>query len=173
MDVLHMEWLLYYCRCLFSVLELDSRYNWQVMAPNTPCNLFLMSHLFVLTCITWKLQVIYGCSGDRMTAVQLETFFVRFRVAWEIWLESYGPRHASVMCMCVYCKPVHTSLYGAQVHITTKLTYLMNAHYMPNDSFTVYANIKMTDRCYCTSLWECCQATKKEHKPRVKILCKN
>ena len=30
--------------------------QWQVMTPNTHCSLFLISHLCVLTCITWKLQ---------------------------------------------------------------------------------------------------------------------
>ena len=33
MDVVHMEWLLYNQRCLFSSLELDVRYKWQVMVP--------------------------------------------------------------------------------------------------------------------------------------------
>ena len=32
MDILHIEWLLYYRRCLLSVLELDAKYDWWVMA---------------------------------------------------------------------------------------------------------------------------------------------
>ena len=58
---------------------------------------FVCARVVVLRHITWKLQVIYGCSANRTIAVLFETFFVWFRVAWEIWLESYGPRHASVV----------------------------------------------------------------------------
>ena len=112
MNILQIEWLLYYWRWLFSVLELDARYDWQVMAPNTHRSVFPISHLCILTCIAWKLHVIYGHSAYWMTALLLETFLEWFRVAWEIWLESYGPRHALVILshniVCVYCKPVHT-----------------------------------------------------------------
>ena len=45
MNVLHIEQLLYYCRCLFSVLELDARYKWQVMTPNTHHSLCKIIHL--------------------------------------------------------------------------------------------------------------------------------
>ena len=90
--------------------------------------------------ITWKLQVIRTCLAYRTTAVLSETLFVWLRFAIEIWLESYGPRHASVILwysiVCVYCKPVYTSLFGAQLRLTTELTYLMTAYYTPNDSFT-------------------------------------
>ena len=56
--------------------------------------------------IRWKLQVIYGRSAYRTTAILSETFFVWFRVALEIRLGSYGPRHASVSLwyniLCAY-----------------------------------------------------------------------
>ena len=82
-------------------------------------------HNSVLRRITWKLQVIHKCSVYRMTAILSETFFVWFRVAMQIWLESYDPRHALVVLwydiVCVYCKPVYTSLYGT-LRLTTKLT---------------------------------------------------
>ena len=75
-----------------------------------------------------------------MTALLIETFLVWFRVASEICLESYGPKHASVFSdttLCfVYCKPVYTSLSGAQLCKTTILMYLMTAYYTPNDGFT-------------------------------------
>ena len=107
-DVLYIEWLLYYRRCLFSVLKLDVRYKWRVMSPNMHCSHFPISrvHLFVQlyldTCITWKLQVIRARSNSvyQTTALLSETFFVWFRVALEIRLESYGPRHASVVHWC-------------------------------------------------------------------------
>ena len=38
-----------------------------------------------------------GYSAYRMTPLLLETFFEWYRVAWEIWLEGYGLRHASVV----------------------------------------------------------------------------
>ena len=60
------------------------------------------------THVTWKFQVICGRSAYWTTAILLDTFFVWFRAAWEIWLESYGPRHASFILwhniVCVYCK---------------------------------------------------------------------
>ena len=142
MDVLHVKWLLYYRRCLFSVLWLYVWYNWQVMAPNTHHSLFMISHLYVLICVTWKLQIIYRHSAYQTTAVLSETFFVWIRAEWESRLESCGPRHASVVLwyniVCIYCKPVYTctSLIGVQLHMTTKLTYLMTAYYTLNNGFT-------------------------------------
>ena len=134
-DVLHIEWLLHYWRCLFSVLELDVRYDWWVMAPN-----MYHSHLCILAHITWKLQVIYGCSTYRMTALLSNTFLVCLRVAWEFLLESYGSKHWSVFpwysIVYIYCKPVCRSLFGVQLRMTTKLTYLMTIYYTPNNGFT-------------------------------------
>ena len=66
---------------VFSVLELDVRHDWWVMAPNTHCSFFPMSHLCVLTCKTWKLQLIYGWSAYQMTALLSKTFLVWFTVA--------------------------------------------------------------------------------------------
>ena len=75
-DVVHIEWLVYCWRCLFSALELDARYEWRLMAPNTHCSLFLISHLYVLRHITWKLQFICGRSACSLTSILLETFCV-------------------------------------------------------------------------------------------------
>ena len=55
-DFLHIKRLLYSWRCLFSVLELDVRYEWQVVSPNMHCSLFLRSHLFVYSCIRHILE---------------------------------------------------------------------------------------------------------------------
>ena len=140
MNILHIDDCSTTVDVHFSVLELDERYKWRVMAPNMHCSLFPISHLCILTHITWKLQVIYGCSVYRTTATLSKTFFVWLRVAWEIWLKSYDPRHTSVVfwynIVCVYCKPVLTLLSGTQLRMTTKLTYLKTAYYTPNDSFT-------------------------------------
>ena len=142
MEILHSAGLLCYWRCLFSVLDLDGRYDWRVMAPSMHCSLFPTSNLCVLTNITWKLQVIhvYGHSAYRTTTLLSKTFLVYARVAWGIQLESYGTRHTSVVLwyniFCVYCKPVHSSLFVVQLRMTTKSTYLITAYYTPNDCFT-------------------------------------
>ena len=91
----------------------------------------------VLRCITWRLQIICGCSAYPTTAILSDTFFVWFRVAIEIRLESYSTKHTSVVLwyniVCVYY-----SLFGTQLHVclTTKLTYLMTAYCTWNDTFT-------------------------------------
>ena len=94
----------------------------------------------VLRCITWKVQVVHECSAYRTTAI-LSEIFVWFRVAIQIRLESYSPRHTSVVLwyhiVCIYCKPLYTSLFGTQRRLTTKLAHLMTAYYSPNDGFTV------------------------------------
>ena len=61
-----------------------------------------------------KLQILCGCSSYRTTAILSETFFVWFRVALEIQLESYGLRHSSVIIWYVVC---------------------VTAYYSPNDCF--------------------------------------
>ena len=73
--------------------------------------------LYVLLYITWKLQLINGCSAYQMTALLSKIFLVWFRVAWEVWLESYSLRHASqsfsdTTLPCVYCKSVHNLTYN-------------------------------------------------------------
>ena len=115
--------------------------QWQVMVPkwNAHCSLFPISHLCILTFIPWKLQVSYGRSAYQITALLLKTFLVWFRVAWEIWSERYGPKHISVILwyniVCVYCKPIYTSLIGLQLHLTPNLTYLVTAYCTLNDGF--------------------------------------
>ena len=55
------------------VLELDVRYYWQVMTPNTHCSVFLISHLRVLTCThnlkttghIWTFSISNNCSTIR------------------------------------------------------------------------------------------------------------
>ena len=114
LDVLHIQLMLYYRRCIFSVLELDSRYNWRVTLQNTHCNLFPIGHFYEYSVhrpTTWKLRVVLECSAYRTTAIVSETFLVCFRVSLEIRMESYGLRQASVvfwydfwydfMCECV------------------------------------------------------------------------
>ena len=67
--------------------------------------------------------------------------FVWFRVAIEIRLESYSPRHASVVLwndivLTNHLEPIVYKYNSTQLHLTTKLTYVMTAYYIPNDGFT-------------------------------------
>ena len=116
MDIVNFEQLLYYRIWHYSELELDVKYNWWVMAPNTNHSVFSISQMYILKHIGLKLHCIYGHSAYWMNALLLETFCEWVRVAWEIWLESYCPRNASgiLWCsiMCVYCKPIHTLLFA-------------------------------------------------------------
>ena len=90
----------------------------------------LCIHVHVLRHIIWKLQVIYGRSVYQVIVILSEAFFVWFRFAWEIWLESYGSTQASVILWCnivwVYCKPAHKSLHGVQLHVC--LCMKQNSH---------------------------------------------
>ena len=134
------QWLFYYWRCQFSLLELDVVHNWWVMAPNTHCSRFPISHLCILAHISLKVQAVYGCFACQMTTLLSETFLVFFIVAWEIHWRATGPRHVSVVLwyniVCIYCKPIQISLFGAQLHVITQLMYLMTAYYIPNGGFT-------------------------------------
>ena len=72
-----------------------NRYDSWVMVLNMYHSLFPICHLCALICITWKLQVVYGCSAYWITTLLSEAFLAWFKVKWEIWPESYSPRHAS------------------------------------------------------------------------------
>ena len=107
---------------IFCVKELDEeRYNLWVMTSNTRYSVFLIIHLWIITCITDK----YRSCVDVLHIERLsEAFIVWFRVAWEIWVETYGPRHASVVfwymynvVMCVL--PVDTYRYIVFSYATT------------------------------------------------------
>ena len=77
----------------FSGLDLDARYEWWGTPPKTHCSLFPISHFCMYNAIrhiTWKLQVI-------STTILSEKFFVCFRLALEIQLESYGSKHEAVV----------------------------------------------------------------------------
>ena len=128
MDVLRIEWLLYYRRCLFSVLELDSRDKWRVMLPNMHQSLFLISHFYayrVLRRTTWKVQVVSECSAYRTTAILSEIFFLWFRVTLEIWQESYGPRHTSVVLW----------YHIAYIRVYTASPYIIQRYLVCNDAW--------------------------------------
>ena len=84
------------------------------MPPNVHCSLFPISHFCVYSALrqtAWKLQVICGSLAYWTTALLSETFFVWFRVALEIQLESYSLRHASVVLWYTTLYAYTASLY--------------------------------------------------------------
>ena len=115
MDVLHIKWLLYYWRCLFSVLELDVRYKWWIMYPNTHCSLFSISHFWVYTVVLKTHTCIklenFRSYVDVEHIEQLLYYRMHSLCGLQLhersyWRESYGSRHPSVNLwnniVCVY-----------------------------------------------------------------------
>ena len=95
-----------------------------VMAPNMHCSLFPICHLCVLPRIAWKLQVVCGRSIHHMIALLLNTFLVWVKVAWDIRLENYGPRHAYIH---------HYSVHNYVWQENSRSLWL---YYTPNNGFT-------------------------------------
>ena len=130
---------------------------------------------------------------------QLETYrsymdvqCIEFRVAWEIWLESYGPRHALFILwyniICIYCKPFQYTtiwcttthfnktyvpyhytllikqwLYCKQCIVLCGKIWLATLHIAVSFHIILYASIKITIRYYHTSLRVCCQVAKQRN----------
>ena len=141
MPTFYISRLLYYRRCLFLCQSWMQDMNGKLRL-QAHITVFAISHLYVynvLRHITWKLQVICGRSAYRTTAILSEAFFVWFRVALEIRLESYSSRNATVLwynIVCVYCEPMYTLPFCMQLQLITKLTYCMTAYYTPDNSLT-------------------------------------
>ena len=90
----HIERQLYYRKCLFWGVRAACKIQLATFGSIHSSQFLLIQHLCVLPRISWKLLVICGGSAYWTTALLSEIFLVWFRVAREIWLESYGPRHA-------------------------------------------------------------------------------
>ena len=132
MEVLHVQWLHYYWRCLFSVLNQDMRYHWRVLTPWTRCSLFRISHLSVLTHITWKLAGCIWTSANQMTAISWENIAcVVYRSMSSTWRAKATDTHQSfAIHHCVRRLQAHcTQLYGAPLRHDNKLRYLISAYY--------------------------------------------
>ena len=118
---------IYFCvraGCTILMVSCSSKHSSQCLS-DKPFLRNIIHVVFLDT--TRKLQVLRGRSAYRTTPILSETFFVLFRFALEIQLESYSLRHASVVVDIVYlyCRPVHTSLFDPKLCLTTKLTYLI------------------------------------------------
>ena len=115
----------------FKICALFQPWKWQKYPPPQEITTYRRA---------WKLQAIHGCSAYWMTALLSKTSLEWFRVTLEIRLESYGPGCTSIILwyniVCVYCKPVHTALFGIQLCMTKKLAYLMTAYCTPKDGYT-------------------------------------
>ena len=118
--VLHIEWQLYYWRCLFSVLELDARYKWWVTHPNMQHSLFQMSNFCiysVLRQLVWKLHVTRGRSAYRTTALLLETFSEWFQscnrdLTRELQRETHIGHSLIWHCVCTTSPYIHCDWIG-------------------------------------------------------------
>ena len=110
-DILPIELLLYYRRCILWARA--RRYACWVMDPNTHCVLFRYNILCVLMFITWKLQVVYGCTTYRTTAPLSVVSIFCVRAGCEVRLASYGSKYA---WQCLYDKPfVHTYTHNLKI----------------------------------------------------------
>ena len=93
---------------------------------------------------TYIYTCVYECSTYLNNCSTIIDFLVWFRVVWEIRLESYGPRDTSVILwyniVYVYCKPIHTSLFGGQLRMTIKLTVY---------DCTTYQTIALLPKMHC------------------------
>ena len=65
------------------------------MHPNAHHNLFLIRHLCVLTLLSRKLLVVYGCCTYRMTTLLSEMSIFYVRAECKIQLVRYGSEHSS------------------------------------------------------------------------------
>ena len=99
------------------------------MDPNGHGNLFRYNTMCLITLITWKLQVVYGCSTYWTTALQLEMSIFCVRTECEIWLVSYGSKHAlqSVSDKPFVCTYMHNLklqvIHGCSAYQTTALLF--------------------------------------------------
>ena len=115
------------------MLELNVRYEWWVIPPNTHRSLFPISIFCaysVLRHINWNIQIICGHSAYRTTVILSETLLMWFKGALEIWLESYSPRHASVV---LWYNTVHAYTASPYVHCFWYGTTPDNKTYIPYD----------------------------------------
>ena len=76
-----------------------------------------------------------------MTAILSEIFFLWFKVALEIQLESSRPstgRSLIQCCVRILKVCIYIAIWYTTIRLTTKLTYLMTAYiyYTPNSGFT-------------------------------------
>ena len=126
MEVLHIERLFCYRRCLFSTLELDARYKWQVMAQNTHRNVFPFRSVFQHT------ERLFCYRRRSLCDLELHE-----RSDWELRPQTRIGRSLIQHCMrMLQARTYIPFLVLNHACMITKLTYLMTAGYTTNDGFT-------------------------------------
>ena len=121
-----------------SVFELDARYDWWVMALNTHWSFFPISHLCVLICLTWKVQVIYGCLNIKWLFSYWRHSLCGLQLQERFNSRATAPGMHQLFSdtkLCACTASPYILLFDAQRHMTTTLTYLMMAYYTPNNNF--------------------------------------
>ena len=187
-------WTLYilnYCMTLgdiFFCVRPGCKIWWVTYGSKHSSQFFSISHSCLLIQCTRNLKT---------TALLSDTFLVWFRIA-RVQLKSYAPRHISVALwykvVCVYRKPIYSSLFGAQLcmiitpHVLCdfisltkrrlysqrcivlkKWSWLATLHISVSFQWIMYTNITTV----YTALWVCCQVAKKGTENRVKNFCQN
>ena len=112
---------------LFSVLDLDARLDWWVMAPNTYHSFFLNTICACLHASLKNYKLHMGVEHIKWLlyyrAHSLSGLDLQERSKCRATVP-YSNRSFSDTKLCVDCKPMHTLLFGVQLRITTKLTYI-------------------------------------------------
>ena len=121
----------------FCLLQLDPRYDWPVVLPNTYRSVFPISQ--TITRITWKLKLSY------MDVLHIEwLLYYRKHSICSLdllershWRVTAPHKHWSLSNKNYVPKPqarTYITMY-VWVRMTTKLTYLMTTYYTPNNGF--------------------------------------
>ena len=120
----HIKRLFYYRRCLLSGLELYA--DWWVMPPKPHHSFLLRSYLCIFPRITWELQVIYGRSTYRMTALLSKTSLYGLELHEISDWRATTPDMHHIRCLIhiIVCmlQALQTSLFGVQLCMTTIVT---------------------------------------------------
>ena len=166
MDVVHIEWLFYYQKMfIFCVRAGCKTWLGSYVSPNAHPSFFPISNLCILTRMTWKLQVIYGCSAYRMTALLSMTFLVWFRVARDSTGELRAPDmdwsfSDTKLCAydaspCIHCYLVcnyawQQNSHTLWLHTTHQMTALL-----PTMHRFIGAYLASYTTCCSVFIWSC------------------
>ena len=153
-DVLHSEWLLENWKWLFSVLELNARYDWRVVAPHTQHSLF---QLLIFCTYTNKLKTI----GHIWTFSTEWLFYYLTHSLWGLelherseWRVMAPDMHRSfpdaTLCAYIASLYIHVHCYLMWNYTTTKLMYLKTTYYIPNNGFS--ANEQTLSKLFLSGL---------------------
>ena len=101
MNVLHMQWMLYYGRSSFYGFELHASYEWWTTAPNMHHGLFPICHFVPISSITRKPQGAYNSTSHQMTSLPPRMLCFMLKVAKQLKPTSYRPIQTLLSCYFV------------------------------------------------------------------------